>query len=269
MEILYLWEEAPGTYTDVPVLHYYPAEAKTTDATVVIFPGGGYTHLATHEGQGYAEYLNSIGMDAFVCPYRVYPHQFPLPLVDARRSVRYVRANAEKFGINPNKIAVMGSSAGGHLAALVSTYTAPIDFENTDKIDTMDCMPNASILCYPALHYPDFSLFPELTKNTGYYFCFNLLVGDERMDILPSLSPDLLVKDTTPPAFIWHTAEDPIVNVTNSYLYATALRKHNIPCEMHIFPHGGHGLGLAQHMPHIAQWADLMKNWFIQMDWLK
>ncbi|MBE6569291.1 MAG: alpha/beta hydrolase [Ruminococcaceae bacterium] len=268
METFMMWESVPGKCEETPVLEYYPAAEKKTDAAVVIFPGGGYTCRCWHEGGGYADFLNSIGMDAFVCQYRVHPHAFPLPLVDARRAVRYVRANAEKFGIHPEKVAVMGSSAGGHLAALISTYTAPIDFENLDETDRMDCMPNATILCYPAMHYPDFFLFPEMDENTIYYDCFSKLAGEGKMDILPSLSPDLLVKDTTPPTFIWHTSDDTCVNVTNSYMYATALRKHNVPCEMHIFPYGDHGLGVSPYNAHVAQWTNLLKNWFVSMSWL-
>lgn len=261
MERMHMWEEAPGTFKQVPVLDYYPAENKKTDATIVIFPGGGYEFHAEHEGKGFAEYFNSIGMDAFVCPYRVFPHLFPLPLLDARRAVRYVRANAEKFGINPDKIAVMGSSAGGHLAALVSTYTAPIDFENLDEIDKADYMPNATILCYPVIHHPDGTAIPHVGS-------YQNLLGDKMKDLAPSLSPDLLVKDTTPPAYIWHAVDDTGVDVINSYMYATALRKHNVPCEMHIFPYGDHGIGLAAHIPHTAQWVNLMKNWLIDMNWL-
>ena len=113
MEKFKMWDNIPGTYTDEPDIEYYKAEDKKGDGAVIIFPGGGYVARAEHEGKGYAQYLNSIGLDAFVVQYRVNPHKFPLPLVDARRSVRWVRHNADKFGINPNKIAVMGSSAGG------------------------------------------------------------------------------------------------------------------------------------------------------------
>lgn len=262
MERLYMWDEAPGTYSQVPCLDYYPAENKTTDATIVIFPGGGYTFHAEHEGKGFAEYFNSIGMDAFVCPYRVFPHYFPLPLLDARRAVRYVRAHAEKFGINPDKIGVMGSSAGGHLAALVSTYTAPIAFENMDEIDNANYLPNAVILCYPVIHHPDHT-------NVAHVGSYENLLGEKMLDFAPSVSPDLLVKDTTPPTFIWHAVDDTCVDVINSYIYATELRKHNVPCEMHIFPYGDHGIGLAYHIPHTAQWVNLMKNWLTDMGWLE
>ena len=180
MEKLLLWDNIPGTFTEEPALYYYPTEKRKSDGAVVIFPGGAYVGHAQHEGQGYAEYLNSLGIDAFVCPYRCTPHYFPLPLLDARRAVRYVRTNAGKYGIDPTKIAVMGSSAGGHLAALISTYTAPIAFEDMDEIDKADCMPNASILCYPVIHFPD-------TTGVSHYGSYYNLLGEEKLDLAPSL----------------------------------------------------------------------------------
>lgn len=260
MTTIQLWDKIPGMCEEVPVLEYYPAEHKVTDATCVICPGGGYAMRADHEGRGYAEYFNSLGMDAFVCEYRVSPHRFPLELLDIRRSIRYVRAHAAEYGIDPNKVAVMGSSAGGHLAAFVSTYTAPIDFEDTDAIDSENPIPNATILCYPVIHCPDAS---NIAHAGSYY---NLL-GEGRDDY-DKYSPDLLVSDTTPTAFIWHTSDDSCVNVINSYAYATALRQHNINHEMHIFPSGYHGLGLAGNMPHVAQWTGLLKNWLCDLGWL-
>ena len=261
MTTIQLWENVPGMCEEVPVLEYYPAENKVSDATVVICPGGGYAGRAGHEGKGYAEYFNSIGMDAFVCEYRVSPHRFPLPLLDIRRSIRYVRAHAAEYGVNPEKIAVMGSSAGGHLSALVSTCTAPIEFEDIDEIDKLCPVPNATILCYPVIHKPDET---RVSHGGSYY---NLL-GKDWTDFDP-YSPDLLVSDATPTAFIWHTSDDAGVNVINSYLYAKALREHNIKHEMHIFPAGAHGLGLAPNAPHVAQWAGLMKNWLTDMGWLE
>ncbi len=259
MTTIQLWENVPGKCEEVPVLEYYPAENKVTDATVVICPGGGYAMRAGHEGKGYAEYFNGLGMDAFVCEYRVAPHRFPLPLLDIRRSIRYVRAHAAEYGVNPEKIAVMGSSAGGHLAALVSTYTAPIDFEDIDELDKVCPLPNASILCYPVIHLPD-------ETNIAHVGSYKNLLG-ENTDYA-KYSPNLLVSDTTPTAFLWHTSDDAVVNVINSYLYAKALREHNIKHEMHIFPSGYHGLGVATNMPHVAQWTGLLKNWLIDLGWL-
>ncbi len=260
MTTIQLWTNVPGMCEETPVLEYYPAENKVSDATVVICPGGGYAMRATHEGKGYAEYFNSIGMDAFVCEYRVSPHRFPLELLDIRRAIRYVRANAEEFGINPEKVAVMGSSAGGHLSALVSTYTAPIDFEDIDEIDKQCPIPNATILCYPVIHKPD-------ETGVSHVGSYHNLLGNDCPDFAP-YSPDLLVSDTTPTAFLWHTSDDSAVNVINSYLYAKALREHGIKHEMHIFPAGPHGLGLAPNHPHVAQWAPLMKNWLTEIGWL-
>ena len=254
-----MWDKTPGMCEEEPVLEYFPAENRKSDATVVIYPGGGYGMRAPHEGKGYAEYFNSIGMDAFVCEYRVSPHRFPLPLLDARRAVRWVRHRAAEFGLDPSKIAVMGSSAGGHLAGMVSTYFKPIDFEGLDEIDAESPVPDATILCYTVCHMPD-------DTGVAHRGSFVNLMGED--GDFASVSNDLNVTDETPRAFLWHTSDDGGVNVINSYLYATALRQHGIPHELHVFPKGPHGLGLAQDWPHVAQWAGLMKNWLISMGWL-
>ena len=243
-----LWNKVPGLQEETPCLEYYPAENKKTDATVVILPGGGYGMRAPHEGEGYALYFNSLGMDAFVCEYRVNPHRFPLPLLDARRAVRFVRANAEKFGIDKNKVAIMGSSAGGHLAALTSTYTAPIDFEGADEIDNEAALPNLSILCYPVISDYDTH---EITMAQGIKF-----------------SCEKLVNETTPPAFIWHTSDDSVVHVGNSMRYGEALRNKGVKFELHVFPEGVHGLGLAPQKPYVSRWADLLKEWLKLNDFL-
>ena len=245
--------EIPGFPTEIPsIIHHAPAEKKSR-AAVIIFPGGGYAHRAHHEGTGYAQFLAGIGVSAFVVNYRVTPAYFPVPLLDARRAVRFVRANAEAFGIDADKVLVMGSSAGGHLAALVSTYRAPIDGEGVDEIDALDPIPNAQVLCYPVISSD------EAISHMGSY---KYLLGD-RYGERDAYSPERLVDKSTPPAFIWHTATDTGVNVENSYRYATALRRASVPCEMHIFPLGPHGLGLAPTIPHVAQWAGLFKNWLI------
>ena len=259
MKTIQLWETVPGLCEEAPVMEYYPAENKKTNATVVIFPGGGYWMRAEHEGKGYAEYLNSIGMDAFVVQYRCRRQHFPLPLLDARRGVRYVRAHAAEFGIDPEKVAVMGSSAGGHLAAMASTYYAPIEFEGADEIDAESFKPNATILCYPVINISNLAITHIGTVQ-------NLLA--EQLSLAKDLDPSRIVTKETPPAFIWHTSNDGGVNVINSYRYAEALRQNGISAEMHIFPEGPHGLGLAESYPHVAQWSSLLKNWFIYLGWL-
>ena len=257
-----LWENTPGLCNETPAITYYEPDSRTTDAAVVIFPGGGYCNRAPHEGKGYAEFLAGNGIAAFVVDYRVSPHYFPLPLLDARRAVRYVRYNAEKFGINKDKIAVMGSSAGGHLAAFVSTYTQPIDFEGADDIDKEKFLPDAQILCYPVINL--------YNLNTTHIGSGDNLIGNKRAesnDVISrrKYSPNLLVGENTPKAFIWHTFEDWAVDVRNSLEYASALREYGIDTELHIFPHGVHGLGLTNHSNdlenHVAQWSGLLLNW--------
>ena len=182
-------------------------------------------------------------------------------MLDERRAVRFVRAKAEEYGISKDKIAVMGSSAG-HLAALVSTYTKPIDFENLDEIDNENFLPNAQILCYPVICHPA----GDGVAHAGSYLN---LFGDNYDALAKEVDRALNVTKATPKAFIWHTANDSGVNVINSYTYATALRKNCVSKEMHIFPNGPHGLGLAENMPHVEQWSNLLINWFKEINWLE
>lgn len=245
----------------VPVIEYYPAKNKVTDAAVVIFPGGGYTMRAPHEGEGYAKFLNDFGMDAFVVEYRVHPDIFPKPLMDARAGVRFVRANAARFGIDPNKIAVMGSSAGGHLAALCSNYTTPIPEEAALPYSDVCPMPNATVLCYPVIALSDLAV-------THVGSLFYLSGKQENFEIAAKLDPRYLVTEKTPPAFLWHTSNDAAVNVKNSLLYGAALREHGVPFEMHIFPDGPHGLGIAQDRPNVHAWTSLLKVWFGEIGFL-
>lgn len=256
-----LWQNVPGQCLEIPTIDYYPPKNKLSNAAVVIFPGGGYHGRAQHEGDGYARFLNEHGITAFVVNYRVTPHTFPLELLDARRAVRWVRANAEQYGIDPNRIAVMGSSAGGHLAALVSTYTKPIDFENQDAIDRENFLPNAQILCYPVIEQPG-------TDGVSHLGSYRNLIGAEDPEMETALNPAKNVTPNTPEAFIWHTDADQGVSVLNSYIYATALHQNNVSVELHVFPDGRHGLGLAPTIPHTAQWGNLMIKWLNRLGWL-
>ena len=257
MKQMKLWENnAPGYIEgeESPLLNYYPAENKRGDGTVLIFAGGAYRLRAPHEGEGYAKYLNSIGLDAFVLDYRVKPYQFPYPLLDARRAMRMIRAGAARFGVNPDKIAVMGSSAGGHLAALASTYKAPIDGEGVDALDTVDCMPNAQILCYPVLDIQ------------GHFGSFVNLLGDKASQN-KKYTPTLIADESAPPLFLWHTASDGAVDVNGSFRYAMRLHELGVGMEMHIYPIGPHGLGLANHVerdrvePYVQDWAMHLEKW--------
>ncbi len=242
-------------------MHFYEAKDKKSDAAVIIFPGGGYHHRAEHEGKGYAEFLQNAGINSFVVDYRLNPELFPLPLLDARRAVRFIRMNAETFGINPQKIAVMGSSAGGHLAAMEATYKEKIDGEGVDEIDSVDFIPDAQILCYPVI----LSCENEFSHKGSY----TKLLGEENLSFAPKINPAANVSKTTPQAFIWHTSEDGNVNVINSYEYAKALRINNVPAEMHIFPYGKHGLGILRAPDHVKQWTTLLLNWFKEIGWME
>ena len=248
-----LWNQADSTK-----IEWYAPINKKTDAAVIIFPGGGYANLCDYEGKDYATYLNSLGITAFVVYYRCTPNYFPLPLLDARRAVRFVRANAGKFGVAKDKIAVMGSSAGGHLAALVSTYTEAIVGEGIDELDAINCIPDAQILCYPVISAR------EITMHSGSY---RNLLGEQYSE-KEKYSPELLVTESTPKAFIWHTSNDEVVMSQNSYLYAAALSAKGVPCELHVFPYGPHGMALALGDTHVAQWKNLLINWFTLNNWL-
>ena len=238
---------------DLSTIHPYIPDHPCADFAVVIFPGGGYCIRADHEGDGYARFFQSNGISAFVVDYRVAPNAFPAPLLDARRAVRYVRAHAAELGIDPQKIAVMGSSAGGHLAALVSTYTAPLDGETADGLDTVDFLPNAQILCYPVICAPE--------SGVAHVGSYENLLGNPPTVSPMSVDPCQLATGTTPPAFIWHTDDDQTVNVLNSYRYAARLHQLGVSTELHVFPHGRHGLGMTNEIPHVQQWCDLLLNW--------
>ncbi len=255
-----LWENTPGLCEEIPQIRYYQPQKAVTDAAVVVFPGGGYGMRAPHEGQAYAEFLEAAGIHTFVVDYRVAPHRFPLPLLDARRAVRWVRAYAAEYGIDKNKIAVMGSSAGGHLAAMLSTYMNPIDHEGADDIDFESFLPNAQILCYPVICAP--------SSGVAHVGSYDKLLGGSDEVMENALDPSQNVQVNTPPAFIWHTADDNVVSVVNSYRYATFLREAGVPVEMHVFPNGYHGLGLAPNQPHVAQWSHLLINWLRYNEWL-
>lgn len=252
-ETVKMWENTPGMCEEVPVFEVYMPKEKKHSGAMVIFPGGGYHTRAEHEGKQYAEFLNENGICAFVCEYRVFPHEFPLPLVDARRSIRYVRFYAQKYGIDKNKVFVMGSSAGGHLAALTATYRVKTEFEDLDDIDKESALPNGQVLCYPVIN-----LFG---KGITHFGSGKHLLGSRIMEEGEALCPHLIADRDTPPAFIWHTFEDASVNVINSIDYAKKLKQMEVDTELHIFPYGHHGLGLANENEHVKIWQELLLRW--------
>lgn len=238
-------------------IHCYEPNAKRGNGAVIIFTGGGYSHRAPHEAEPYALKLNEMGIWAFVVDYSVSPFGHPVQLGEARRAVSLVRHNAEKWSIDPNKIAVMGSSAGGHLAALCSTSKEDLVHIDPDSIDLTDYRPNAQILCYP------------VTDEESHGGSYENLIGKKKTREYKSQSvnPIHLADRDTPPAFIWHTSSDPSVDVKGTYRYATRLSELDVPVEMHVYPVGGHGLGLANGLygratePYVQRWIEDLERW--------
>lgn len=252
-----LYDKLPAGYEVMPTLNYYKAEKKYSDCVFIIFPGGGYHHLAEHEGAGYAKLFNTWGIDAFVLKYSVAPTKFPAQLNEARRSIQYVRSHAEEYGINPDKIIVIGSSAGGHLASMVSTYKEEVEIPVCDDISKVNFLPNYQVLCYSVIDLAD-----EKIANIGSGNC--LLGENHKKEEAESVSANLIADSDTPPAFIWHNADDNCVHVFNSIEYMKRLKSVNVPAELHIFPYGNHGLGGAPNC-HCGQWTTLLFNWLKEM----
>ena len=254
MQTFTIWNKVPGECYETPIVTYYPAKNKTSDGAFVIFPGGGFALRADHEGAGYAEFLNNYGIDCFVVDYRIAPHKFPLTLLDARRAVQWVRSNAAKFNISPDKIIVMGSSAGGQVCTWLSTdVDINYDFER-DEVDDFDFVPNYQVLAYPTIVLSDERYMSKVQTDARDL----IFIGDwdfKKYD--PMLHP----VSNMPGTFLWHTSEDPAVFVSGSMLYGKLLAQNNVPFEMHIFPFGNHGLGLAEANPHVSQWGGLLVNW--------
>lgn len=214
-----------------PIDLYLPNRARANGAAIVIFPGGGYGMLAEHEGKGYADYFVQAGFACFVVSYRLGSAGFkhPAMLEDGLAAIGTVRQRAAQWGVDPNKIGVMGSSAGGHLAAhtLVANqrYRGPVSLR-----------PDFGILCYPVIAMTG----PHC--HTGSRA--NLLGGNPSQALMTEVSCEQQVTVQTPPCFIWHTWEDAGVPVENSLMFGLALRQQGVPFELHVYQKGRHGLGL-------------------------
>ena len=260
-ETFNLWKETPGRRDREITITLCAPDRKVSKGTVVIFAGGGYTEHAHHEDIEYAEFLASNGYFAFYVDYRYWPDLFPLQLLDARRAVRFVRKQAEKYGYQKDKIAVMGSSAGGHLAALVSNYCKPIEFEGIDEIDREDYIPNAQILCYPVI---------SVVKPYGHISSGQHLLGERYDELKEEFCIEKMVTKKTPPAFICHSSGDTCVFLQNTLNYTSEMNKCGVQTEIHIFPDGYHGMGLCveddKTTVHTRQWAQLLLNWLEYMD---
>lgn len=229
---------------------FWAAEGK---GAVIVCPGGGYVNKAGHEGAPIAKMLNAAGIHAFVLSYRVSPYVHPVPLRDAQRAIRYVRYHAAQWGLDTDHIAILGFSAGGHLCASAGTcYDAGRD-NAPDPIDRVSCRPDAFVPCYAVMNGFDYMHIGSFDNLTGKILPNAMLARN--------LSPDMRVTADTPPAFLWHTAEDAAVPVENSLMMAAAMSANKRPFALHVFPTGRHGLGLGIDAPLVPAWSGLLCDW--------
>lgn len=257
-----LWPQgAPGAKGEAPadkptLTIWLPPADKAVGTGVVVCPGGGYGGLATdHEGVQVAKWLNSLGVAAFVLEYRHrgkgYGH--PAPLDDAQRALRTVRARAAEFKIEPDRIGVLGFSAGGHLASTLATHFDKGKPDATDAIGRAACRPDFAILVYPVI-----SLAASYTHGGSKG---NLLGPDPDAKLVESLSNETQVTAETPPTFLVHTTEDTAVPPENSIAFYLALVKAKVPAELHIYEKGAHGLGLAPNQAGMKNWPATCADW--------
>ncbi|MGI8405913.1 MAG: alpha/beta hydrolase [Thermomicrobiales bacterium] len=248
-----LWPEGSSELdgvpeTDIPTLTPFLLIGDEPTAVVVVCPGGGYHMKADHEGDPVAHWLNTLGISAVVVDYRVAPHTHPAPWHDAQRAIRMVRANASHWGVRTDQVGILGFSAGGHLAATVGTHWDLGDAGADDPIERESSRPDVIVDCYGVISMQEIA-------HTGSLA--NLLGESPNEAQLRDLSADLNVGPETPPAFIWHTADDEVVDVEHSLRFASALGKHGVTFALHVFPHGQHGLGLAEDDPVVSTWTSL------------
>jgi acetyl esterase/lipase len=278
-EIVNIWKKIPNSTetTEVEIIEetnitrifmvknttleiYYPSKGNATDKAIIICPGGGYNFLAYDwEGTDIAKWFNSKGITAFVLKYRlptsksiITPHKAPLQ--DAQRAIRWIRFNAEKLSINPNKIGVIGFSAGGHLASTLGTqFNTPNDFKE-ESIDSISAKPNFMALIYPVITMKDDYTHKGSRKK--------LLGKNPTKELIEQYSNELHVTENTPPTFLIHASDDNAVPVENSLQFYKALNDKGVKVEMHIYPTGKHGFSLAINQEgYLHTWLDRMHEW--------
>ena len=268
-QTILLWPDgAPGALgqddADKPAITVYmPANTAGPMTAVIVAPGGSYTRLSMiNEGRLPANYLNSLGIAAFVLRYRLGPqYHHPIELGDAQRALRIVRARATEWHLAPDRIGIMGFSAGGHLASSASTHVDAGTADAADPIDRVSSRPDFTVLGYPVI-----SLVEPFTHQGSKT---NLLGANADPALARSLSSETQVTASTPPAFLYHTTADTVVPVENTVAYFLALRKAGVPAEMHVFRNGPHGTGLGQQDPALAEWPRLLAAWLRVSGFLK
>jgi acetyl esterase/lipase len=264
-----LWPDgAPGAQGkeagDIPGIMVYPAPAEiATGTAIVVCPGGGYGALAMdHEGHQIAQWLNKNGIFAVVVKYRLGPkYRYPSQLHDAQRAIRHVRHHASDWKIDPQKVGILGFSAGGHLTSTVLTQFDKGNPEAKDPIDRQSSRPDFGVLMYPVI---------TLTGPYAHGGSRNNLLGkDADPQLIDSLCNEKRVTKETPPTFLIHTSEDTAVPPENSVLFYMALQKHKVPAEMHIYEKGRHGLGLGPADLPYSSWPDRCLAWLTNRGFLK
>jgi acetyl esterase/lipase len=264
-----LWPSgAPGALGSSPddqpaITPFIAPKASATGAAVLVFPGGGYEHLAwDKEGTNVARWLNTLGLSAFVVRYRLGPrYHHPTMLTDARRAVRVVRARARDWGIDPSRIGVMGFSAGGHMASTAAAQWTLGDSTSADAVERTSSRPDLAILVYPVI---------TMTPQYAHAGSRRNLIGEHPDDrLVRATSNELHVSPDTPPTFIVATSDDATVPVQNSLMFYDALRAAGVPAELHILETGRHGFGLAQGDPALAIWVTACEAWLRRRGWAR
>jgi len=241
---------------------YLPKKELANRSAVVVFPGGGYSHLAMYkEGKKVAEWLNSLGVTAFVLKYRlpsdlIMKDQTIGPLQDAQEAVRILRSNAKEWNIDPTKIGVLGFSAGGHLASTLSTHYQDKVYDST----TISARPDFSILIYPVISMED-----GITHNGSKT---SLLGANASKELIDKYSNEKQITSETPKTFLVHASDDKAVPVENSIYYYLNLKKNNVPVEMHIYEKGGHGFGLGTVGTH-TDWSKACAKWLAENNYIQ
>jgi acetyl esterase/lipase len=260
-QTLPLWQgKAPGSLGDGPedmptITVYMPPNTTGPMTAVIVAPGGGYRALSMNkEGRIPAAYLSSLGVAAFVLKYRLGPkYHHPIELGDMQRAIRLVRTRAAEWHIAPDRIGVMGFSAGGHLASTASTHFDGGNPAAADPIDRASSRPDFAILGYPVI---------SLSERWTHQGSRTNLLGEGADEALArQLSTDTKVTRETPPTFLFHTNADTAVPVENSIYYFLALRKAGVPAEMHIFKDGPHGVGMPMNDAALSEWPNVLANW--------
>ncbi len=262
-----LWPSgAPGALgtqpDDQPSLTPFLLPKGTGSGTaIVICPGGGYQHLSMDlEGYSVAKWLNTLGVSAFVLKYRLGPrYHHPIELGDAQRALRIVRSRAAQYGYAPDRVGIMGFSAGGHLASTAGTHFDSGNPNAPDPIDRAGSRPDFMVLCYPVI---TFGVFAHKGSK------LNLLGENPDPKLVDLLSNELQVTKDTPPTFLFHTTTDGTVPVENSVMFYSALRKAGVPAELHIYERGPHGVGLAPNDPVLATWTSRLADWLRIHGWV-